>query len=70
MAGLISFMNGTAGRVLRVVLGLVIILVGVYVFMNVAGTMGLVVGLVLIIVGFVPVIMGIVGRCLLEPLAR
>jgi len=70
MAGLVKFMNGTVGRILRVVLGLVVIALGVYIFLNVAGMGGAIVGLVVIIIGFVPIILGALGRCLLEPFAR
>lgn len=61
MAGLITFMNGTAGRILRIVLGLVLIWLGL--LGPLAGSTG---GVIVAIIGVVPVIMGIWGRCLLQ----
>lgn len=59
MSGLITFMNGTLGRVLRIVLGLVLIYLGLAV---VGGTAGIIVA----IIGLVPIVMGAWGRCLLQ----
>lgn len=61
MAGLITFMNGTAGRILRIVLGLVLIWLGL--LGPLAGSTG---GVIVAIIGVVPIIMGIWGRCLLQ----
>ena len=58
MNGLINFMQGTAGRVLRVVLGLVLIYLGLAVL---GGTLGVIVA----IIGLLPIAMGIWGPCLL-----
>ena len=58
MNGLISFMQSTIGRTLRVVLGLVLACVGL---LALGGT----VGIILAVVGLVPIIMGIWGPCLL-----
>lgn len=59
MRGLIEFMNGTLGRVLRVVLGLVLIYIGL-------ALMGGTTGLVIAIIGLVPIVMGLWGKCLLQ----
>ncbi len=59
MNGLIQFMNGTAGRALRVILGLVLIYIGLAV---VGGTTGLVVA----VIGLLPIAMGLWGKCLLQ----
>jgi hypothetical protein len=59
MSGLITFMNGTLGRVLRIVLGLVLIYLGLAV---VGGTAGIIVA----IIGLVPIVMGAWGKCLLQ----
>jgi hypothetical protein len=56
--GLIGFMQGTVGRILRVVLGLVLIYVGLAV---VGGTAGIIVT----VIGLVPIAMGVWGPCLL-----
>ncbi len=58
MNGLINFMQGTAGRVLRVVLGLVLIYLGLAVL---GGTVGIIVA----IIGLLPIAMGVWGPCLL-----
>ncbi len=59
MTGLVNFMNTTAGRALRVVLGLVLIYAGIAML---GGTAGWIVA----IVGLVPIAMGIYGHCLIE----
>lgn len=59
MNGLIQFMNGTAGRALRVILGLVLIYIGLAV---VGGTTGLVVA----VIGLLPIATGLWGKCLLQ----
>ena len=58
MAGLIKFMQGNVGRVLRVALGLVLIYLGLAVVGGTAGT-------VLAIVGLLPIAMGVWGPCLM-----
>lgn len=58
MKGLIDFMQGTAGRVLRVILGLVLIYAGLTV---VGGT----VGIIIAVIGLLPIAMGVWGPCLL-----
>ncbi len=59
MTGLVNFMNTTAGRVVRVVLGLVLVYVGLAML---SGPVGWIVA----IVGLVPIVMGIYGHCLVE----
>ncbi len=59
MTGLANFMNTTAGRALRVVLGIVLVYVGLAVL---GGTAGWIVA----IVGLVPIAMGLYGHCLIE----
>lgn len=60
MAALATFMNGIWGRLLRIVLGLVLIWWGF--FASGATTVGIIVG----VIGIVPLAMGAWGRCLLE----
>lgn len=59
MNGLIQFMNGTAGRALRVILGLVLIYLGLAV---IGGTTGLVVA----VIGLLPIVLGLLGKCVLQ----
>lgn len=59
MDGLIRFMNGTTGRALRVVLGLVLIYIGLAVL---GGTTGLIVA----VIGLLPIALGLWGKCLLQ----
>lgn len=61
MAGLFTFMNSMAGRILRIVLGLVLIWLGL--LGPLAGSTG---GVIVAIIGVVPIVMGIWGRCLLQ----
>lgn len=61
MAGLITFMNGAAGRILRIVLGLALMWLGL--LGPLAGSTG---SVIVAIIGVVPIIMGIWGRCLLQ----
>lgn len=58
---IVAFMQSAAGRLLRIVAGLALVAVGVFV---VQGAWGF----VLAVVGLVPLIAGIVGMCLLAPL--
>ncbi len=58
MSGIIGFMQGNLGRVVRVVLGLALIYVGLAV---VGGALGAVVALI----GVLPIAMGAWGPCLL-----
>jgi hypothetical protein len=62
MARLIDILNGTWGRLARVVLGLALIAVGLT-------TLGAI-GVVLAVVGLGLLGLGLSGRCVLEPFAR
>lgn len=59
MNGLIQFMNGTAGRALRVILGLVLVYLGLAV---ISGTTGLIVA----VIGLLPIALGLWGKCALQ----
>lgn len=58
MKALLGFMQSTWGRVLRVVLGLVLVYVG---FTMIGGTVGIIVA----VIGLLPIVMGLWGPCLL-----
>jgi hypothetical protein len=58
MKSLIAFMQGTVGRILRVVLGLALIYVGLAVIGGAAG-------IIVAIIGLLPIAMGVWGPCLL-----
>ncbi len=62
MAALIAFMEGTWGRVLRVIVGLLLVYYG--------WTSGGTAGWIILIVGLVPLVMGIWGPCLLGKLFK
>ena len=62
MNRLVAFMNGLVGRLLRIVLGLV--LIGWGWFLS-GSTVGIIVG----VIGLAPLALGLWGRCLLELLA-
>lgn len=59
MNGLIDFMQSTFGRVLRVVLGLVLIYVGL-------ALMGGTAGIIVAVIGLLPIAMAVWGPCLLS----
>lgn len=63
MTGLVSFMNTMSGRVLRVLLGIALIAYGIL-FLTTP------LSVIVAVIGVVPLVMGLWGRCLLEPLAR
>ncbi len=60
----ISFMASTAGRVIRIVAGLVLIAVGFFLVNNIT------VGIILIIIGLVPLLAGIMDVCVFAPLFK
>jgi DUF2892 family protein len=62
MGAFVGFMQTPAGRVLRMVAGIVFIAVGAVFVQGVWGT-------VIAVVGMVPLIAGMVGICLVAPLA-
>jgi hypothetical protein len=59
--GFARFMSSTAGRLIRIVAGLALIIVGV---LLVGGTLGT----ILAVVGLVPLLAGIVNVCVFAPL--
>ena len=61
MAGLISFMNGGIGRILRIVLGLALLWYG---FLGPG--QGTTLGIILGVIGILPLVMGLWGRCMLQ----
>jgi hypothetical protein len=61
MADVIGFMQSTAGRLLRLALGVVLIAVGIFVIHGVAG-------IVVALIGLVPLAAGLAGVCFLAPL--
>ncbi len=62
MNPLISFLASKAGRITRIVAGLVLIAIGFFVVDNTT------VGAILMIVGLVPLLAGIFDYCVLAPL--
>ncbi len=58
MKRLIDFMQGNVGRVLRVILGLVLIYAGLVL---IGGTAGIIVA----VIGVLPIAMGVLSPCLL-----
>ncbi len=58
----ISFMASTAGRITRIVAGLVLVALGLFVVNNT------VVGIILIVVGLVPLLAGLFDFCVFAPL--
>lgn len=61
MKGFIKFMTGTIGRLIRIALGLILIVWGVY-YSNVTPNW------ILIIIGIIPLSAGIFNFCLLSPI--
>ena len=61
MAGFLDFMRSGAGRILRIVLGLVLIWLGL--MGPLAGTTG---GAIVAVIGVVPIVMGVWGPCLVQ----
>jgi DUF2892 family protein len=61
MGSFISFMQSLAGRFLRIVVGIVLITIGVFVLDAVWGT-------VVAIIGTFPLVAGVAGVCLFAPL--
>ena len=61
MGSFISFMQSLAGRFLRIVVGIVLITIGVFVLDAAWGT-------VVAIIGTVPLVAGVAGVCLFAPL--
>ena len=61
MAGFLDFMRSGAGRILRIVLGLVLIWLGL--MGPLAGSTG---GAIVAVIGVVPIVMGVWGPCLVQ----
>lgn len=61
--GFVTFMASTAGRILRIVAGLIIIGVGVHLFQS-GNT---VTGVIVTIVGLVPLLAGVFDVCIFAP---
>ncbi|MCB0239673.1 MAG: DUF2892 domain-containing protein [Anaerolineae bacterium] len=61
MAGFLDFMRSGVGRILRIVLGLVLIWLGL--MGPLAGTTG---GAIVAVIGVVPIVMGVWGPCLVQ----
>ncbi len=59
--GFAKFMSSTAGRILRVVAGIALILLGLMVVQGTAG-------IILAVVGLVPLIAGLANFCVFAPL--
>lgn len=65
MKGFVSFMASTAGRLVRIVAGIVLILVGLFAL---GGTGGNTAGIVVAVIGLVPLLAGLFDVCLFAPL--
>jgi hypothetical protein len=61
MKGFFRFMAGSAGRVVRIAAGLILIAVGIWAVQGVGGW-------ILVIVGLVPLLAGAFDRCVFAPL--
>ena len=61
MAGFLDFMRSGVGRILRIVLGLVLIWLGL--MGPLAGTTG---GAIVAVIGVVPIVIGVWGPCLVQ----
>jgi hypothetical protein len=61
MKGFFRFMAGSAGRTVRIVAGLILVAVGIWVVQGIGGW-------VLVIVGLVPLLAGAFDRCVFAPL--
>ncbi len=59
--GFAKFMSSTAGRILRIVAGIALILLGLLVLQGTAG-------IILAVVGLVPLIAGLANFCVFAPL--
>ena len=61
MAGFLDFMRSGVGRILRIVLGLVLIWLGL--MGPLAGSTG---GAIVAVIGVVPIVIGVWGPCLVQ----
>lgn len=58
---LVNFLASSAGRVVRIVAGIILIAVGLFVIQNLAGV-------ILAVIGVVPLLAGLLDFCLFAPL--
>lgn len=65
MKGFVTFMASTAGRLVRIIAGIVLILVGLFAL---GGTGGNTAGIVVAVIGLVPLLAGLFDVCLFAPL--
>ena len=63
MNAFFKFMASTAGRLVRIVAGLILIAVGIWAVSGIGGW-------ILVIVGLVPLAAGLLDRCIFAPLAK
>ncbi len=61
MNGFVKFLASTTGRIIRIVVGLALIIGGIFGLANTAGT-------ILAIVGLVPLVAGVFDFCVFAPL--
>jgi TRAP-type uncharacterized transport system fused permease subunit len=61
MDGVFSFLAGSTGRIVRIVAGVVLVVIGIFVTRGVLSW-------VLVIVGLVPLLAGLFDRCVFAPL--
>ena len=61
MSGFVPLMQSAFGRLLRIVVGIALVLVGTFVVGGTGGT-------ILLIVGLIPLVAGLAGICLFAPL--
>ncbi len=65
MKAFVTFMASTTGRLVRIVAGIVLILVGLFAL---NGTSGATAGIVVAVIGLVPLLAGLFDVCLFAPL--
>ena len=68
MKSLFKFLASRNGRIIRIVVGAILVLLGLFVDFNPGGTGIGAVGIILIIVGLIPLLAGIFDVCVFAPL--
>lgn len=68
MNAVFKFLASRNGRIVRIVVGAILVLLGLFVDFNPGGTGIGAVGIILIIVGLVPLLAGIFDVCVFAPL--
>jgi type IV secretory pathway VirB2 component (pilin) len=63
MNAFFKFMASTAGRIARIIAGLVLIALGIWAVSGIGGW-------ILVIIGLVPLLAGLFDRCVFAPLAK